>query len=97
LTNITDPTLPSYYRTVQQYNFTYAEDVHSFAADNRVDLKFSSGPINHKMIAGVDYRKVDNDAAFGLFLPTHRPFQSGGILPRPISPQVIPLPSATRL
>ncbi len=65
LTNITDPTLPSYYRTVQQYNFTYAEDVDSFAADNRVDLKFSSGPINHKMIAGVDYRKVDNDSAFG--------------------------------
>jgi iron complex outermembrane receptor protein len=81
LTNITDPTLSSYYRTVQQYNFTYAEDVDSFAADNRVDFKFSSGPINHKMIAGVDYRKVDNDAAFGfifantidLFNPVHSP------------------------
>jgi iron complex outermembrane recepter protein len=81
LTNITDPTLPSYYRTVQQYNFTYGEDVDSFAADNRVDLKFSSGPINHKMIAGVDYRKVDNDAAYAfvfgntidLFNPVHTP------------------------
>jgi iron complex outermembrane receptor protein len=81
LTNITDPALPSYYRTIQQYNFSYAEDVDSFAADNRVDLKFSSGPINHKMIAGVDYRKVDNDAAFGfifantidLFNPVHSP------------------------
>jgi iron complex outermembrane recepter protein len=64
LTNTTDPTQPGYYRTVQQYNFTYAEDVDSFATDNRVNLKFSSGPLDHKMIAGVDYRKVDNDAAY---------------------------------
>ena len=81
LTNIADPTLPSYYRTVQQYNFSYSEDVDSFATDNRVDLKFSSGSVNHKMIAGVDYRKVDNDSAFGfifantidLFNPVHSP------------------------
>jgi len=65
LTNITDPTMPSYYRTVQQYNFTYAEDVRSFAADNRLNLKFDSGPLQHKVIAGVDYRNVGNVAAFG--------------------------------
>jgi iron complex outermembrane receptor protein len=79
LVNITDPTKPTYYRTVQQYNFTYAEDVNSFAADNRVNFKFSSGALDHKMIAGIDYRKVDNDAAFAfafadtidLFNPIH--------------------------
>jgi iron complex outermembrane receptor protein len=46
-----------------------------------VNVKFSSGPINHKMVAGVDYRKVDNDSAFGfifantidLFNPVHAP------------------------
>ena len=81
LTNIDDPTMPSYYRTVQQYNFTYAEDVRSFAADNRVSLKFSSGPLDHKMIAGIDYRNVGNVSAFGfvfgntidLFNPAYLP------------------------
>src|SRR5437879_11120731 len=65
LTNTTDPTMPSYYRTVQQYNFSYAEDVDSFATDNRFDINFASGSVKHKMIVGVDYRKVDNLANFG--------------------------------
>ncbi len=81
LTNITDPTMPSYYRTVQQYNFTYAEDVDSLATDNRFDINFASGSVKHKMIAGVDYRKVDNLANFGfvfantidLFNPVYQP------------------------
>ena len=81
LTNITDPTQNSYYRTVQQYNFSYSEDVDSFATDNRVDLKFMTGDIQHKIVAGVDYRKVSNDSAFGfifantidLFNPVYAP------------------------
>ena len=81
LTNTTDPTMPSYYRTVQQYNFSYAEDVDSFATDNRFDINFASGSVKHKMIAGVDYRKVDNLASFGfvfantidLFNPVYQP------------------------
>lgn len=64
LTNTTDPTLPSYFRTVQQYNFTYAEDVDSLATDNRFDLNFSSGALKHKAIVGVDYRRVGNLANF---------------------------------
>ena len=81
LTNTTDPTMPSYYRTVQQYNFSYAEDVDSFATDNRFDINFASGSVKHKMIVGVDYRKVDNLANFGfvfantidLFNPVYQP------------------------
>jgi iron complex outermembrane receptor protein len=81
LTNITMPALPSYYRTVQQFNFSYAEDVDTFATDNRFDLRFDSGAVKHKMIAGVDYRKVDNIADFGfvfantidLFNPVYMP------------------------
>jgi iron complex outermembrane receptor protein len=81
LINITDPTMPSYYRTVQQYNFSYAEDVDSLATDNRLDMHFDSGSVKHKMIAGVDYRKVDNLADFGfvfantidLFNPVYMP------------------------
>jgi iron complex outermembrane receptor protein len=81
LINITDPTMPSYYRTVQQYNFRYEEDVDSLATDNRFDIDFAIGLVKHKMIAGIDYRKVDNIADFGfvsgntidLFHPVYLP------------------------
>jgi iron complex outermembrane receptor protein len=70
--NTTDPTLPSYYRTLQQFNFTYAERVKSFATDNRFDLKVQTGALTHKLLAGVDYRNVRNNAKFG--------FVSAGLL-----------------
>ena len=81
LTNTTNAALPSYFRTVQQYNFSYSEDVDSIATDNRVDAKFAAGAVQHKLVAGVDYRKVDNLADFGftfantidLFNPVHAP------------------------
>jgi iron complex outermembrane recepter protein len=65
LTNTTDPLQASFFRTVGQYNFSYAEDVDSVATDNRVDVNFTAGSVQHKLIAGVDYRKVDNKADFG--------------------------------
>lgn len=64
----TDPafaSLPSYFRSVQQYNFSYKEIVHSFATDNRFDAKLRTGDIEHDLIAGVDYRNVRNKSAFG--------------------------------
>ena len=64
-TNTTNSLLPSYYRTVQQSNFSYAEDVTSFATDNRLAAAVSTGPIGHKLLLGVDYRSVDNVAAYG--------------------------------
>lgn len=67
LTNITDPTLPSYYRTVGRYNFTYYEKVRAFVADNRLKASFATGGIEHKLLAGVDYRSVTNHALFGFF------------------------------
>ncbi|WP_174297970.1 TonB-dependent siderophore receptor [Sphingomonas bacterium] len=65
LTNTTDATLPTYYRTVSQANFSYAEDVTSFATDNRLSASVATGPLHHKLLAGVDYRRVDNVAAYG--------------------------------
>lgn len=81
LINTTNAALPSYYRTVQQYNFSYKEHVSSFATDNRIDAKFDTGSISHKMLIGVDYRNVYNKADFGfifantidLFNPVHAP------------------------
>ena len=63
--NTDDPTDPSYYRTLQQYNFTYKERVRSFATDNRFDAKLASGNVTQKLLAGLDYRNVRNKAAFG--------------------------------
>ncbi|HET8613114.1 MAG TPA: TonB-dependent siderophore receptor [Sphingomonas sp.] len=61
--NTTDPTKPSYYRDLQQYNFSYMEKVSSFAIDNRLDATFDTGPIRHKLLLGLDYRNVRNVAA----------------------------------
>jgi iron complex outermembrane receptor protein len=79
--NTTDPTLPSYYRTLQQYNFSYAERVKSFAIDNRLDARLQTGGVTQKLLFGVDYRNVRNKANFGFvfagqldaFDPTYDP------------------------
>jgi len=55
---------PDDYRTVGQSNFTYKENVRSFATDNRIDAKLTTGAIEHNLIAGVDYRSTFNDAAY---------------------------------
>ncbi len=62
--NTTDATLPSYYRTLQQYNFSYAEHVDSFATDNRLSATVATGALTQKLLAGVDYRNVRNRAAY---------------------------------
>lgn len=59
--------VPDDYRTVLQSNFTYKETVESIATDNRFDIKLDSGSVTHDIIAGYDYRKVDNKADFGFF------------------------------
>ena len=65
LVNTTDPAMPGYYTDVLQSNFTYAERVASFATDNRLEATADTGPVSHKMLVGVDYRQVRNDADYG--------------------------------
>lgn len=73
--------VPDDFRTVQQYNFSYAETVKSVTTDNRLDVTLDSGGLTHEIIAGVDYRKVENKADFGfifanqidLFNPVYAP------------------------
>ena len=64
-TNTTDPTLPSYYTTIAQSDFPNQERVTSFATDNRLEATVATGPLRHKLLAGVDYRNVVNVAGFG--------------------------------
>lgn len=52
-------------RTVFRFNFPYAEEVDSFATDNRLSARFVGGAVEHKLLAGVDYRQVGNLAQFG--------------------------------
>jgi iron complex outermembrane recepter protein len=73
--------VPDDYTTVQQYNFSYKESVESVATDNRLSLELDSGGMTHQLLAGLDYRKVDNKADFGfifanridLFNPVYAP------------------------
>lgn len=52
-------------RTLNRYSFPYVEKVTSFATDNRISAKLETGSITHKVLAGVDYRSVDNKSAYG--------------------------------
>ena len=56
---------PDDYHTVQRYNFPFDEAVSSGAVDTRVEVKFDTGPLRHTMLAGLDYRKYDNEQSFG--------------------------------
>lgn len=63
--------VPDDFRTVLQSNFTYRESVESIATDNRFDIKLDSGGLSHNIIAGYDYRDVENVADFGFFFGTN--------------------------
>lgn len=51
-------------RTVSRANFPSSEDSQQFAIDNRFDAKFATGALEHRLIAGFDYRNYRNQAAF---------------------------------
>ena len=59
-----NPADPANFTTLNRSNFTYKETVRSFAADNRLDALVSTGAIQHKMLLGVDYRNVRNNADY---------------------------------
>lgn len=52
-------------RTEFRFNFPYFEKVKSLASDNRIDFKLGSGSMEHELLAGIDYRNVENLALFG--------------------------------
>lgn len=52
-------------RTVSRFNFPYQEDTSSIAVDGRLHGDITTGDIEHKLMVGLDYRNVENDAKFG--------------------------------
>lgn len=71
--------VPDDYRTVQRYNFPFAENIQSFNVDTRAKASFDTGAVSHTMLVGVDYRRYTNQADYGfamapsidLFNPVH--------------------------
>ena len=84
--------VPDDYRTEWRYNFPFDEDVNSFAVDTRIQLEFATGPLDHQLLAGIDYRKYDNDQSFGFGLAPpidlFNPVYGADIVTPPMNPYV---------
>ena len=76
--------VPDDYRTVQQYNFSYAEDVKAFAIDNRLSADLETGSLRHQLLVGLDYRNVSNQSAFGFVFGNQIDAYDPVYLPQPI-------------
>lgn len=63
--------VPDDYRTVSRYSFSFAEEVETFGADNRVTGQFDAGGMSHNVLLGLDYRNYDyiGASAFGFGMP----------------------------
>jgi len=59
-------------RIVNRYSFSFAEEVQTFGADNRLAGQFSSGGMSHNVLLGLDYQNYDyiGASAFGFGMPS---------------------------
>ncbi|TCL95703.1 iron complex outermembrane receptor protein [Rhizobium sp. PP-WC-2G-219] len=53
--NTTDPAAPNYY-DLYRVGFEHTTKVDSFAVDNRAEIKLDTGPVEHNLLAGIDYK-----------------------------------------
>jgi iron complex outermembrane receptor protein len=52
-------------RTVSRANYPYKDDVSQFAIDNRLDGRLQTGPVEHKILLGLDYRNYREASVYG--------------------------------
>jgi iron complex outermembrane receptor protein len=52
-------------RTVNRNSYPWSEDVEGFAVDSRFTLKLGSDDVQHTLLAGYDYRELENYARYG--------------------------------
>ncbi|WP_422026009.1 TonB-dependent siderophore receptor [Pyruvatibacter mobilis] len=52
-------------RTLGRASIYSDERTKSFAVDNQIQAKFTTGPIEHTLLAGLDYWKLNSDAEIG--------------------------------
>ncbi len=55
-------------RTITRSNFPFKDDTQQFGIDNRLDGSFATGAIEHRLLAGFDYRNYREQSAFR-FIP----------------------------
>ena len=58
-------------RTVSRFNFPFKDDVKQFAVDTRLDINATTGAIEHRILAGVDYRNYKEASAFAFALASN--------------------------
>jgi iron complex outermembrane receptor protein len=51
-------------RTVTRSNFPFKDDTEQFTIDSRLDANFATGAIEHRVLAGFDYRNYREASAF---------------------------------
>lgn len=52
-------------RTVLRSNFPFRDDVQQFAIDSRLNGNLVTGAVEHRLLAGLDYRNYREESAFG--------------------------------
>lgn len=59
--NTTDPTDPGYYQ-INRLGFTGRSEVNTFSIDNHLEGKIDTGPLEHSVLLGLDYKyyQLDN-------------------------------------
>jgi iron complex outermembrane receptor protein len=55
-------------RTEDRFNFEFPEKIREFALDTRLNGDFDTGPLQHTLLLGVDYRNYINFTQFGFGL-----------------------------
>jgi iron complex outermembrane recepter protein len=57
-------------RSLNRYAFTNHESLGQIALDNQAQAKFSTGALQHTVIVGLDYRKIDYTQSYGFNFAT---------------------------
>lgn len=74
-------------RTANRYSFSFAEDVETIAADNRLVGDFATGGVTHTVLVGLDYRNYDykGSSAYVFGMPSIDAFNPvyGAVIPEP--------------
>lgn len=79
-------------RTVTRANFPSSEISKQFAIDNRINANFATGPLEHRVLAGFDYRNYRNKAAFAFGAATNIDLYNPVYSSTPIAPLALGLP-----
>lgn len=52
-------------RTLYRYLWSIREDAKTFGIDNNLQWRFGDGRVEHTVLAGLDYRRLESDYAYG--------------------------------